>query len=110
MSLCHIMPLVELDPEIALAAIEGQVNLLEGEQKKADAFYRQFICPSCKSGSLSKRFDPRHAFADSDWLIARATLICNECGCHFDPHSGLLLEPGKPRIPIIGTKPFSSER
>jgi len=101
------MPYVELDPEIALAAIEGHQNIFTAEQERADAFYRQFICPSCKGASFSKRFNARHAFADENWHIARATLFCNECGCHFDPHSGLILEMGnpakvEPSIPIIG--------
>jgi hypothetical protein len=101
------MPYTELDPEVALAAIAGYENAFEGEQRKMDAFYRQFICPSCKSGSLSKRFLPGHTFADPDHLLARATLVCNECKCHFDPHSGLILEMGNPakvppHIPIIG--------
>lgn len=106
------MPYVELDPEVALEAIEGHESIFTGEQLKADAFYRQFICPSCKSSSLGKRFNARHAFADPSWHIARATLVCNECGCHFDPHSGLILEMGNPAkvespIPIISSSSSS---
>lgn len=102
------MPYKELDPEIIFAAIEGYENILDGEQKKADSFYRQFICPSCKGANLTKHFTPRHAFSDPDWLIGRATLICDACGCHFDPHSGLILEMGNPAkvpsdIPILPT-------
>ena len=97
----------ELDPAVAWAAIEGQGNLFTAAQEKADAFYRQFVCPSCKGASLSKRFNARHAFADPGWMVGRATLLCAECQCHFDPHSGLILEMGNPAnvqpdIPIIG--------
>jgi len=109
------MPYTELDPEVAWAAIDGYESAFDGEQKKLDAFYRQFICPSCKGQSLSKRFNAGHAFSDSSCLIARATLVCDECKCQFDPHSGLILELGNPakvtpRIPIIGSTPSSSER
>jgi hypothetical protein len=94
------MPYVEMKPEDVFALLEGQENVLEGEQKKADAFYRQFICPTCGSANLSKRFDPRHAFSDPNWIIPRATLYCNDCRCHFDPHSGLILDTGNPaRLP-----------
>jgi len=107
------MPYVELDPEIAQAAIEGHENILRAEEEKAEAFYRQFICPSCKGGSLARRMHPQHAFADPGWLIARATLVCNQCGCHFDPHTGIILAMGNPAkvespIPLI--TPSSSER
>ena len=100
------MPYIELDPDVVLKAIEGHENILEGEQKKMEAFYRQFICPSCKGTALSKRFDSRHAFADPECLLARATLACNDCNCHFDPHSGIIISMGNPagipsRIPII---------
>jgi hypothetical protein len=109
------MQYTEIDPEIAQAAIEGYESAFDGEQKKLDAFYRQFICPSCKSPSLAKRFNAGHAFSDPSCLIARATLVCNECKCQFDPHSGLILELGNPasvppHIPIIGSTPSSSER
>jgi hypothetical protein len=108
------MPYVELDPEIILAAIDGQENVFTAEQEKAEAFYRQFICPSCKGGSLRKYFTPGHAFRQgSGWIIARATLICNECSCHFDPHSGLILEMGNPAkvpsaLPIVNPSSSSS--
>jgi hypothetical protein len=90
------MPLVEMKPEDVLAAIEEYSDALSGEQEKIDAFYRQFICPSCKCSALSKRYQTRHAFADSNWLIPRATLVCNQCKCQFDPHTGIILEMGNP--------------
>jgi hypothetical protein len=109
------MPYREMNPEDVWKAIEGHENVLSGEQKKMDVFYRQFVCPSCKGTALSRRFDPRHAFADPTQIMARATLFCDECHCHFDPHSGLILEMGNPAlayksIPIIGSSSSSSER
>lgn len=103
------MPYKELDPEVIFDAIQGHENVLEGEQKKAEAFYRQFICPSCKGAKLTKHFIPEHAFADPNWFAGRATLICDACGCHFDPHSGLILSMGNPAkvpsdVPILDPK------
>jgi len=85
------MKFVEMDPEEALAAIEGHENVLEGEARKLDAFYRQFVCKSCGGKHLSRRYLPQHAFADETTPIPRATLFCDDCHCHFDPHSGLIL-------------------
>lgn len=100
------MPFHELTEEQILKAIEGYTNELEPELKKMEAFYRQFVCPQCKSGSLTKEYDPRIAFSDPNTLIARAILTCSLCGCSFDPHSGLILRMGNvaklpPDIPII---------
>lgn len=109
------MPFVEMTPEDALAAVEGYEDVLTGEQLKLNAFYRQFICPSCKGTSLSKRHATRHAFADPNWLVARATLVCNQCKCEFDPHTGIILEMGNPakvELPygLIDPSSFSSGR
>ena len=108
------MPYVEMKATDVFALLEGQEPILEGEQKKADSFYRQFACPTCKGTSLGKRFEPRHAFSDPNWLIPRATLLCNECGCHFDPHSNIIISIGNRAkvpspIPLIGISSSSSE-
>jgi hypothetical protein len=99
------MPVVELDPEVALKAIEGFENELDPELRVLDAFYRQFICPRCR-GEMRKEFasgeNGGHAFADKSVLVPRALLRCVSpvCGCLIDPHSGLLVERGKPPSPI----------
>lgn len=100
------MPFVEMDPELIRKALEGYQNELEPEQKKQEAFYRQFRCQRCGSSSLRKEIDVRHAFADPNTLVPRALLRCNLCSCLFDPHSGVQLERGNPakvppEIPII---------
>ena len=99
------MHFVELDPAVALKAIEGFENVLDPELRSMDAFYRQFRCPRCK-GEMRKEFasgeNGGHAFADKSTMNPRALLRCVNpiCGCLFDPYSGLLVERGKPPSPI----------
>jgi DNA-directed RNA polymerase subunit RPC12/RpoP len=99
----------ELDPELVWKSIEGYEPILEGEARKLDTFYRQYRCPRCK-GDLQKEFDGRHAFSDSDSLIARALLRCPTCRYIIDPHTNLVLESGNPAkmpfdsIPLIKTE------
>lgn len=97
-------PFVELDPDIARRAVEGYENVLLGEQKKLDAFYRQFTCPACK-GPVRKETTPQHAFGDPDVLVPRSFLHCADPDCDhiFDPHSGLTLQVGK-MMPVPGVK------
>jgi hypothetical protein len=102
------MPFVELDPEIVWKALEGYHTELEPEQKKLDAFYRQFSCPRCK-GTCQKELDSRHAFSDPNTIVPRALLRCTGCRHLFDPHTGIDLELGNPfkippTIPIVGIK------
>lgn len=93
------MPFVELDPEVARKAIEGFENELDGELASLAAFYRQFTCPRCK-GEVRREFstgpEGGHAFADKNFMTARALLRCLACSCLFDPHSGMIVERGKP--------------
>lgn len=102
------MSFVELDPEVARKAIEGFENELDSELVSLSAFYRQFVCPRCK-GEMRREIAAGgekggHAFADKNFVTARALLRCinTECGCLFDPHSGMVVERGKP-APLIRT-------
>jgi ribosomal protein L37E len=95
------MPFIEMDPELALKAIEGYENELAPEAAKLEAFYRQFNCKRCGSSALNKEVDVRHAFADEDTLVPRSLLRCAVCGFLFDPHSGLTLEIGRDFVPIL---------
>lgn len=93
------MPFVELDPEVALKAIEGFENELDPELISLAAFYRQFSCPRCK-GEVRKELatgeNGGHAFADKNFVTPRSLLRCLACACLFDPHSGMVVERGKP--------------
>lgn len=99
------MPFVELDPLLALKAIEGYQNELEPEHKSLEAFYRQFRCQRC--GSTCRRESIlSHAFASSEYAVPRSVLRCLKCAALFDPHSGIRLELGNPakappEIPLI---------
>jgi hypothetical protein len=87
------MPFVELDPTIALKAIEGYNNDLEPERKALEAFYRQFRCKRCGS-PCDKRMVAGHVFADVETLVPRCVLRCRRCACTFDPHSGIVIAIG----------------
>lgn len=89
------MPIVELDPVVAWKAIEGYQNELGPEAAKLEALYRQVVCPRCGEPGR-KEFDPRHAFADQDALVARALLRCLKCRCLFNPHT--LDAQGRPMV------------
>jgi hypothetical protein len=101
-----LVPFVEMDPGLALAAIQGYQNELDPERKSLDAFYRQFRCKRC-DGFCQKEQVPGHVFSDPSVLVPRAVLRCTRCDFLFDPHSGLILELGNPAkippdIPIVG--------
>lgn len=99
----------EMDPELALLAIEGHEDVLRPEADRLDGFYRTFSCPRCK-GPLQKEFDMRHAYADPATMNARALLRCGNCKYLLDPHSNLVVEYGDvskipvESIPIINPK------
>lgn len=84
----------ELDPELAWKLIEGHEDVLSGEAKAQEAFYRQFRCPRCKQ-AMNKEFDGRHAFS-GDTLVARALLRCGGCDLLLEPDTGLVVESGNP--------------
>ena len=94
------MPFVELDPDVCLRAIEGYQNELEPEVRALDAFYRQFCCKKCRS-PVTKEFVPGHVFNDPNTSVPRATLRCTRCGCHFDPHSNLIISMGDPSLAVL---------
>ena len=90
----------ELDPAVALAAIEGFDNVLDEEALALDQLYRSFKCPRM-CGPLHRETDPRHAFADPDTLVPRSLLRCPNCGFLIEPHTRVVLESGNAsKIPI----------
>lgn len=106
------MKLVELDPEQVLEAIKGYSNELDPETKTLDTFYRQFTCQCCGNSMLQREYhggpSGGHAFADKNYLTARALLRCPICTWLFDPHSGLVVERGDrdkaSPVPIINPR------
>lgn len=103
----------EMDPELALKLSEGYPDVLSGETRKQEAFYRQFPCPRC-GGPCDRHFlGVSHAFPqDGETLLPRSGLRCNLCDCVFDPHTGLIVQLGNPgriqerlaatKVPFIG--------
>lgn len=87
-----------LDPVVAHLAIEGYQDEISPAQKADDAFYRQFVCPSCTSNGLTKEFATRGGTASSTWADGEATpqalLRCQSCRCLFNPRTGLVIEMG----------------
>lgn len=99
------MSYVTLSAEEVRKAVEGYDDVLSGETKKLEAFYRQFKCERC-GGKFHKEFSARHVFSQEGSLIGRALLRCAGCRSLFDPFSGLWIEMGNPArvpndIPII---------
>ena len=90
--------LVELDPAIALSAIEKFPDELAGNQRSAEALYRQHKqCPRGCGPTMEKSAAPASfAFGDPDWLIPRCLLTCAVCRCTYDPFNGLVVTLGNP--------------
>jgi len=95
------MPFIEMDPDIALKAIEGFEDELTAASEKLNAFYRQFSCKRCGSRALNKEINLGHTFADENEVVPRSLLRCSVCNFLFDPHTGIVLEIGRDWVPII---------
>lgn len=85
----------EMDPLLCQKAIEGYDSVLDTEARHLDDLYKRFKCSRCKA-PLRKEFDSRHAFSDSDSLVARALLRCETCNYLVDPHTNIVLDTGSP--------------
>jgi len=97
------MAYIEMDPELVWKAIEGYENELATEWNTLETFYRQFRCPRC-GGKCQKEASLGHAFADSGTMNPRNLLRCIACNFLLDPHSGLVVEMGKPLVHAIGVE------
>ena len=92
--------LKEMDPRVALKAIEGYKDVLTPEANELDKLYQSKRCPRCLGG-LQKEFDSRFTFADEDVSIGRALLRCPTCNYLVDPHNNIVVEYGNPaEIPV----------
>ncbi len=98
----------EMDPEVALAAIQGYQDELSSAYEAQEALYRNYKCPRCRC-ALQKEFHGPTAF-DSDSVIAKALLRCENCHYLIDPRSNIILETGDAskipfeRVPDLGRK------
>ena len=105
-----ILPVLKfLDPQITLKLLEGHEDTITPAAQERERFYKSQSCPRCHGNALEKVGDLRIMFVDGDPL-ARYLLGCRNCGCEFDPHSGLITKMGNvgkafiPTIPTIGSK------
>lgn len=89
---------IELDPEVARKAIEGHEDVLAGEQRAAEALYRQHRdCPRGCGPTMEKSAGPASwAFGDDNWHIPRCLVKCRHCGCTKDPFGGIMVSLGDP--------------
>jgi len=82
----------EMNPELAWRLIEQYRDELTPAAEEQEALYRKFHCPRCRI-SLQKQFDSRTVF-DGEAIIAKAQLLCPQCGYLIDPHTGLVVACG----------------
>lgn len=87
----------ELNPTLARVAIQGYQDEISPAQRTDDAFYRQFICPSCGC-NMSKEFLGGASGQGTTWMngspTPRAMLRCTNCNLLMNPHTGMIIEAG----------------
>lgn len=99
------MPFKELDPRITAKLLEGHRDVITPLAAEREHFYQSQSCPTCGSTTLEKEGDSRFLFREGE-ALPRYLLRC-QCGCVFDPHSGILLTIGnkaetlEPAVPLI---------
>jgi hypothetical protein len=100
------MDLKLLDPRITEKLLEGTEDTITPLAQARERFYKSQACPYCGGNSFRKYGDPRMLFRPDDPL-PRYQLRCENCGCLFDPHSGLVVKTGNvakalvPSVPLI---------
>ena len=94
------------DPTEIAKLLEGYEDTLTPAAEAREKFYRAQTCPQCTGSSFRKVGDLRMMFRPDDPL-PRYQLKCSNCGCVFDPHSGLVVRMGNvgkafvPSVPLI---------
>lgn len=95
----------ELNPAIALKAIQGYKDEITPAARTDDAFYRQFSCPSCR-GEMTREFLGGVRGAGVTWvegeITPQALLRCVSCRLLMNPRSGIIVETGNyaPTVPV----------
>lgn len=87
---------VQLAPETVRKALEGHENVLDSENTKAEALYRQHT--DCQNGcgrTLEKHYaSVSFAFSDPNWHIPRCVMRCYACGFTLNPFDGMVVAKG----------------
>jgi hypothetical protein len=100
------MNLKPMDPRITLKLLEGQKDVITPMAQERDQFYKDQSCPQCGGNAMTKTGDPNRLFRDGKPL-AYYQLECDNCGCLFDPHTGLVIKMGnvanafEPAVPLL---------
>ena len=100
------MELKPLDPEVILRMLVGHKDIITPMAQEREKFYQSQSCPHCGGATFTKHATSADIFRGNDPL-ARYQLICQDCDCLFDPHSGLVLKLGNrakawgPPVPLI---------
>lgn len=87
------MSFKQLDPRITIKLLEGRRDVISPLAEKREKFYAEQECPNCGGNALTKTGDTTTLFRNGD-LLPRYLLSCDNCGCLFDPHSGIILSMG----------------
>lgn len=96
---------VELNPEVALKAIQGYTDEITPAARADDAFYRQFLCPNCRS-DMTREFLGGARGVGVTWVpgspTPQALLRCVSCKLLLNPRSGIIVERGDftPTVPL----------
>jgi hypothetical protein len=100
------MSLKPVDPRITAKLLEGHQDVISGLAAEREKFYQHQSCPYCQGNSFRKIGDGRTLFRAGEPL-PRYQLHCLDCGCEFDPFSGIVLTIGnlakafEPVVPLI---------
>lgn len=100
------MHLKLLDPRITAKLLEGFKDTISPAAAEREKFYHDQTCPHCGGNAFTKEGDSRFLFRAGEPL-PRYQLRCDNCGCLFDPFSGIQLSMGnlakawEPAIPLI---------
>lgn len=105
------MGFVEMDQALLAQLLkeyeeDGGEDVLTEEASRLARFYEDRTCPQC-AGKCRKSYDARVAYSSGE-PVAHAILECLDCGCVFDPHSGLRIRQGnlgKIPVPDVLVKP-----
>ena len=101
----HRLMLKLMDPRITMKLLEGHRDTITAAAQKQEQFYRGQSCPYCAGNAFSKERSPSALHEGED--LPRWLLRCNNCGCVFDPHTGIVLATGNlakayvPSVPLI---------
>ncbi|TXH11747.1 MAG: hypothetical protein E6R04_00505 [Spirochaetes bacterium] len=79
----------EMKSEDVWKAVEGHEDVITPELKKEEAFFRNQVCPLCRSSNHQSFVNPSTPFAPGAVLPSKF-LRCLACSAEFDPYSRMI--------------------